>query len=288
MSRKVFIQTVTFALFVLAVLALPLSAQAGGVCGGAYTIEKGDTVEKLAAMCGTTTAAIYAANPGLKEPLIKGQTITIPGANYGAPTTAVVTTPSTPIPVTVTPTPVIVNNYNTYNYYNYYNYYPSTTYNGSYVVQPGDTFSNIAYRFGLTIYDLWAANPYIYDINYLYVGQTLYIPANYWAGGPAPISAEEPVALSYPGDIPKGAPQGTVKLVNKANGDVYISLRTSRADGTNAINEYPVNGTLSADIPVGWIDYVAWVGGVKFTGGFKLSEGEHHTITFSKSKVVVD
>lgn len=279
-------------LVVLAMLAalIPLQVHAGGVCGGAYTIEKGDTVDKLAAMCGTTASAIFTANPGLKEPLTVGQTITIPGPNFGVTVTVNVTPTVTLTPAPATPTPVvtIVNNYYTYNYYNSYGYYPATTYSGTYIVQPGDTFAGIAYSFGLTIHDLMAANPYIADINMIYVGQALYIPANYWEAGVAPISMAEPVALSYPGDIPAGAPEGTVRMVNKANGDVYVSLRTSRADGTSAVNEFPVNGTISAGIPVGWIDYVAYVGGVKFTGGFKLREDAEITITFNKSKVVVE
>jgi LysM repeat protein len=285
MFRKPLMLTTLIVLAMLAAL-IPLQVRAGGVCGGAYTIDKGDTVDKLAALCGTTSAAIYAANPGLKEPLTVGQTITIPGANFGVPTTAVVVV--TPLPVTPTPAPAVINNYNTYNYYNYYNYYPANTYTGTYIVQPEDTFAGIAYSFGITIHELMAANPYITDINLIYAGQTLYIPAAYWAGGPAPISAEDPVALSYYGDVPKNAPHGSVTMINKANGDVYVSLRSNRANGTVAINEFPVNGTLSADIPVGWVDYVAWVGGIKFTGGFQLKEGSNHIITFNKSKVVVD
>lgn len=289
MFRKPLMLTILIVLAMLAAL-IPLQVRAGGVCGGAYTIEQGDTVEKLAAMCGTTASAIFAANPGLKEPLTVGQTITIPGPNFGVTVTVTVTPTVTLTPAPTTPTPVvtIVNNYYTYNYYNSYGYYPAATYSGTYIVQPGDTFAAIAYSFGLTIQDLMAANPYVTNIDLLYVGQTLYIPANYWAGGPVPISVEEPVALSYPGDIPAGAPEGLVRMVNKANGDVYVSLRTSRADGTSAVNEFPVNGTISAGIPVGWIDYVAYVGGIKFTGGFKLREEAEITITFNRSKVVID
>lgn len=285
MSHKSFVRMTILVLLAMLAALIPLQVRAGGVCGGAYTIEKGDTVDKLAALCGTTSAAIYAANPGLTEPLKAGQTITIPGSNYGAPTTAVVVTP---IPVTATPVPAVVNNYYTYNYYNSYDYYPATTYSGSYLVQPGDTFSGIAYRYGLTLHELWAANPYIWDINLLYVGQVLYIPSSYWAGGTNPISAETPTELSYPGDIPNKAPRASITLVNKSEAEVYISLRTARADGTNAINEYPVGGKVYATIPVGWIDYVAWVGGRKFTGGFKLSESSIITITFNRSKVVVN
>ncbi|NOH03736.1 MAG: LysM peptidoglycan-binding domain-containing protein [Chloroflexi bacterium] len=220
-------------------------------------------------MCGTSTAAIYAANPGIGNVLTVGQALVIPGIDYVAPA------PPTPAPITVVP--VTVNNYN---YYNYYNYYPPTSYTSTYIVQYGDTLSIIAGRFGVGLYDLWRANPQIRNINLIYVGQVIYIPS---AAAP-----KEPVPLSYPGDIPKNASTGTVLLVNKANADVYISARTARADGTNAINEFPVSGTLSVGIPSGWIDYVAWVGGVKFTGGFQLRAETQHTITFNRSKVVVD
>jgi LysM repeat protein len=296
-SHKLFNRISVFVLLAMLAALIPLQVRAGGVCGGAYIIEKGDTVDKLAVMCGSSASAIFAANPGLKEPLTVGQTITIPGVNFGVTVTPTLTTtltptPATPVPATPTPVVTIVNNYYTYNYYNYYNsygYYPATTYSGTYIVQPGDTFAGIAYSFGLTINDLMAANPYITDINTIYVGQSLYIPANYWEVGVAPIAAEESVALSYNSEIPKGHPSGTVRLIKKADEDVYISLRTTvHKDGSTAVNEYPVKGTMYVNIPAGWIDYVAYVGGIKFTGGFQLREDAEVTLTFNRSKVVVD
>ena len=290
MFRKPLMLTTLIVLAMLAAL-IPLQVRAGGVCGGAYTIEQGDSVEKLAAMCGTTASAIFAANPGLKEPLTVGQTITIPGPNFGVTVTVTLTptVTSTPAPTTPTPVVTIINNYYTYNYYNSYGYYPATAYSGTYIVQPGDTFAGIAYSFGLTIHDLMAANPYVTNIDLLYVGQTLYIPANYWEVGVAPISVAEPVALSYNSEIPKGHPSGTVRLLKKAEDDVYVSLRTTvHKDGSTAVNEYPVKGTMYVNIPAGWIDYVAYVGGIKFTGGFQLREDAEVTLTFNRSKVVVD
>lgn len=302
MFHKSYVHITIFILLAMLAALIPFQVQAGGVCGGAYTIEKGDTVNSLAAMCGTTASAIFAANPGLKEPLTVGQVITIPGLNSGA---AII---QTPVVVTATPAPTVtgqpagvVNNYYTYNYYNY-STVPVVTpaavvSTGTYVVQAGDTFAGIAYSFGVSINDLWAANPYIVDINVLYVGQVLNIP--YWyvpspgitvvvVDGSSSAPTEEPSPISYDGTIPKNAPHGTVRLVNKSDGEVYISLRTTRADGTNAINEFPVKGTVVTSIPGGWIDYVAWVGGIKFTGGFQLKEDTIHTITFNRSKVVVD
>jgi LysM repeat protein len=203
--------------------------------------------------------------------------VTIPGSNYGAP--------STPVPDTSSPGVV---NYNTYNYYNYYNYpYSAPSYSGKYTVQYGDTFAKIAARFGVSINALWTANPQVKDINLVYVGQVLNVPSSSGPGSP-PVSTKTPTTLTYSGDIPKNAPRETITLINNANAEVYISLRTTRADETNAIHEYPVSGKAYATIPTGWIDYVAWVGGVKYTGGFLLKEGSEHTITFQKHKVVVD
>jgi len=90
------------------------------------------------------------------------------------------------------------------------------------------------------------------------------------------------------GDVPWNASRGTVELVNSSRAEVYVSLRSNRADGTVAINEYPVSGSFGVDIPTGWIDYVAWVGGVKYTGGFQLKEDVLRTVTFQKNKVVID
>lgn len=271
MSQKIIARTTIFIVLTLLAALIPFQVHAGGVCGGQWIAEAGDTVEKIAATCGTTTSAIYAANPGISNNLVVGQVLNVPGANFGVPTTAVAVVTVIPTSVIVTPPPPT--------------HVAPPIIGGTYVVQPGDTFAGIAYKFGVSIYDLWVANPYIRDINILYVGQVLNIP--YWYV-PAPGVVKEPSPLAYPGDIAKNAPKGSVKLVNNSNGDVYVSLHISRADGTNAIYEYPVGGTAYANIPAGWVDYVAWVGGVKFTGGFKLREDATVTITFRRNKVVID
>ena len=119
MSHKPFARMTILALLAMLATLIPLQVRAGGVCGGSYTVETGDTVGELAAMCGTTSAAIFSANSGLKEPLTVGQVITIPGANYGVTTTAVVSV--TPVSGNATAIPgAVVNNYYTYYYYYYY------------------------------------------------------------------------------------------------------------------------------------------------------------------------
>ena len=65
MSHKFFTQVLVLVLILLAFFGTPLNAQAGGVCGGPYVVAAGDTLETIAAMCGTTVSAIYAANPGI-------------------------------------------------------------------------------------------------------------------------------------------------------------------------------------------------------------------------------
>src|SRR5947199_8524101 len=46
----------------------------------------------------------------------------------------------------------------------------------TYIVQPGDTLSGIAERFGVSLSDLEAANPKITDPNAIFPGQVINIP----------------------------------------------------------------------------------------------------------------
>lgn len=290
MTHKSFLRMTVLVLLAMLATLIPFQVRAGGVCGGAYTVESGDTIAKLAAMCGTTPSAIFAANSGLKEPLTAGQVITIPGANFGVTTTVEVVT-ATPVSGNATAIPAAVVNYYTYYYYNYYYSNPPVTTSNTYIVQAGDTFAGIAARYGLSVSQLWAANPQLTDTNVLYIGQLIYIPTSSYNPPyvyASPTVTQEPRPFSDNSEIPNNAAFATVWLVNKSETEVYISLHTSRADGSNAVNEYPVNKRVEAEIPTGWVDYVAYVGGRKFTGGFMLKEGTQHTITFNRSKVVVD
>jgi len=275
MSRKTFAQGSVLILVLLAFLGIPVSVQAGGVCGGIYIVEQGQTVDTIAAICGTTTSAIYAANPGISGSLYAGQVLTVPSSNYNNQNN--------------------VGNFSNYNSYNNYSY-PPVNYNGTYIVQYGDTFSAIASRFGVSVYALMAANPNIWDINLLYAGQVIYLPAsagqmNYAPYSPwfaiVPIPTEKPTALSH-GTVPAGTPNGEIKLSNQANGDVYVSLQGTTMDGIDVIREYPVRGTMNINVPAGWYIYVAWVGGHKFEGQFNLPADSNHSITFYSNKVVVE
>ena len=178
MSHKTFTQASIGLLMALALFAIPISANAGGACDSTYTVQSGDTLGSIAEICGTTVSDLYNANPGIGGTLYAGQVLTIPSnsSNYNN------------------------NNYNNYNGYNNsngynnnpnnYNYAPTSAY-GTYVVQPGDTFGDIANRYGVSINDLANANPYIGNEDLLYPGQVINIPAPSW---PAPT----PVPPWYP------------------------------------------------------------------------------------------
>ena len=250
MSRKAFAQVFVIALILLAFLAIPGSAQAGGACGSTYIVQWGDTLDAIAWRCDTTVSALYAANPGISGYLYAGQTLVIPGGGY--------------------------------------NYYAPVSYSGTYVVQYGDTFSAIASRYGVSMNELWAANPYIWDINFLYAGQVIHVPLSTWS----PIvstAAETSDSLSY-GTVPFGYPYEKITLSNQTTSDVYVSLQGTMRDGYEVINEYAVdnNRTITVKVPVGWYYYVAWVGGQQFVGQFHLNADTNRSIMFYEKKVVVE
>ncbi|MGB9791614.1 MAG: LysM peptidoglycan-binding domain-containing protein [Thermacetogeniaceae bacterium] len=105
--------------------------------GTLYVIKPGDTFYSLARRFGTTVDALIAANPGVDPQNLQiGMTICIPVAPA-----------------------------------------PGACPGGfTYVIKPGDTFFNLARRFGITVDALIAANPGV-DPNNLQIGQTICIPA---------------------------------------------------------------------------------------------------------------
>jgi LysM domain len=83
MNTKKFVQLFVVMMIVLAAFVNVGSAFAWGGCGGRYYVQWGDTLSGLASQCGTSTAAIRAANPGLGWWLYAGQVIYLPGSSYG-------------------------------------------------------------------------------------------------------------------------------------------------------------------------------------------------------------
>lgn len=140
MSNKSIIRFVLLAAILLGSFASAGSVNAGGYCGSTYTIQWGDTLGRIANLCGVTVDALYAANPGLGAYIYAGQVLNIPGG-----------VPPAPPP-------------------------PSYGYSGSYVVQYGDTLRKIGDRFGFTVWELLSANPQIWNPNLIYVGQVINLP----------------------------------------------------------------------------------------------------------------
>jgi LysM repeat protein len=275
MSVNSFARSFVPILVLLALFALPPAARAGGVCGGAYVVESGETLESIAAKCGTTVSAITAANPGIGSTVSAGQTLTVPGSTYSGYTD----------PGSVYVSPAYGYGYSYPTNYGSSGYYAPVSYSGTYLVRYGDTFSGIASRYGVSINSLWAANPHIRDINYIYAGQIIHVPGSGKVVVPA--ATQAPEHLAY-GAAPSGTPLGGVRLSNQANSEVYVSLQGTTRDGVSVINEYSVNGTMKVNVPVGWYLYVAWVGGRKYSGNFNLTGNADQTITFFGHKVVAE
>jgi hypothetical protein len=94
------------------------------------------------------------------------------------------------------------------------------------------------------------------------------------------------LAVRKYGTLPPAVPFRHITLVNKANAEAYISLHVD-LDGSNTVIEYPVQGRIKIEAPVGFYTYVTWVGGRKMVGEFKLHNNEDLTITLFKDKVVI-
>ncbi len=259
MSLKRLSQFIVLLALLAASFATPGSARAWSSCGGTYVVQWGDTLAGIATRCDTTVAALYAANPGISGYLYAGQVLAMPSGNYCN--------------------------------------CPQNGYSNTYTVQRGDTFSEIARRFGVSTNSLWAANPYVWDINHIYPGQVLNVPAYAPVYTPVyvPVSpswfqvgSTDPLVQRSYGSVLPRTPTGSVKLINIANADVYVSLQGTTTDGANVINEYPVEGSMKVNVPSGWYIYVAWVGGEKYSGQFKLGNDANRTIVFYPHRVNVE
>jgi LysM repeat protein len=149
-----------------------------------HTVQWGETVSILAARYGSTIQAIAEAN-GLDENyLIRvGQGLIIP-VRLPAPATSTPT--NTPVVVVVTATPGGSGGTTP----------PSST---TYVVQFGDTLSQIAQRFNTTVRTLAQLNG-IVNVNSIQVGQVLRLPGSGSGDPPAPTPAPVTRYVVQPGD----------------------------------------------------------------------------------------
>jgi LysM repeat protein len=126
---------------------------AGADCSTSYTVQAGDSLSSIAALCGTSVDAIQAANPGVDAWPQPGVVLNIPGGfTSNAPQT--------------------------------FGYFPMQTEGGTYVVRPGDTLGSIAGRYGISLGALLAANPQIWNPSLIYAGQIINLPGVY-SGAPS-------------------------------------------------------------------------------------------------------
>ena len=153
------------------------NALAASGCGGPYTVQWGDTLASVAYRCGTTQDAIRQANPNLRYWLYAGQTISMPGYygnNNGYNNH------------TYDPAPQTYANNNGHNGYNNNTYNPAPQNYAAnyyapqagrtYVVQWGDTLQKIADRTGVSVYDIEAVNPQVWNPNWIFYGQVINLP----------------------------------------------------------------------------------------------------------------
>ncbi len=105
---------------------------------------------------------------------------------------------------------------------------------------------------------------------------------------PNPLTPTIPPQPQFFGTLPPSLPYGSVILINKAEADVYVSLRCTTKSGYVTILEYPVKNSIEAEAPLGSYTYVAWVGGRQFTGAFYLSGDKVIRLEFFKNRVTIN
>jgi LysM repeat protein len=169
MSLKKSVNLFVLLAILLASFAMTGSALAWSGCGSTYVVQWGDTMASVASKCGTTLDAIRQANPSIRYWLYAGQTIVIPGgyAQNGNPQNG---NPQNGYPQNA-------------------GYHPNPPQQQqqpqpqrwaqsgrTYIVQWGDTLRKIADRTGVSVYDLEAANPQIWNPNWIFYGQVINLP----------------------------------------------------------------------------------------------------------------
>jgi hypothetical protein len=95
------------------------------------------------------------------------------------------------------------------------------------------------------------------------------------------------LAIRTYGTLPPAVPFSNITLINKAKTEAYISLQVTMPDGNYSIIEYPVEGRVKIQAPVGSYLYVTWVGGRKMVGEFRLHNNDDLSITLYKDRVVI-
>jgi hypothetical protein len=104
---------------------------------------------------------------------------------------------------------------------------------------------------------------------------------------PGQVTASPTLGIRTYGTLPPAVPFGHITLINKANAEAYISLQVTMPDGKYSIIEYPEEGRIKIQAPVGSYLYVTWVGGRKMVGEFRLHQNDDMSITLYRDRVVI-
>jgi hypothetical protein len=104
---------------------------------------------------------------------------------------------------------------------------------------------------------------------------------------PANLTPIWTLAIRTYGTLPPAVPYSYITLVNKSRTEAYISLQVTMPSGEYSIIEYPVQGRIKIQAPVGSYLYVTWVGGRKMVGEFRLKNNDDMTITLYRDRVVI-
>jgi LysM repeat protein len=155
-----------------------------GSCASYITVQWGDTLSGIATFCGTTVESIRAANPGLGWWLYAGQVLYIPTGSAPASAPA---------------------------------YIPQA--GGTYTIQWGDSLGDIAVRKGVSLSDILAVNPQIWNASLVYPGQVINLPVA--AGTP---SIPYPPAVSQYGTLK--VTYGYGLLVRTGPGKNYAEIQS--------------------------------------------------------------
>lgn len=199
MSAKKCAQLLLLLALIAAMLMTTSAARAATACGKSYTIIKGDTLQKIATKCGTTVSALLRANPeiGSGNLIYPGQMLLLPGAtiygNNGFNTYIVVRGDTlkalaarfnTSIDYLHSLNPAIANINVIYEGQRLV--YPTAggtavilpvTGGNAYTVKKGDTLKKIAAAANTTVSAILQINPQITNMNLIYPGQVIYLPA---------------------------------------------------------------------------------------------------------------
>lgn len=95
------------------------------------------------------------------------------------------------------------------------------------------------------------------------------------------------LAVRTYGTLPPAVRYSNITLINKARTEAYISLQVTMPDGNYSVIEYPVEGRITIQAPVGSYLYVTWVGGRKMVGEFRLRDDDDLSITLFRDRVVI-